>query len=357
VKITFSQAAAAVAIIGFASWALTAQVDTALAEAPEVAEKATEPVALPQVETLVSKAMPYDRQAVLQGQIEPWRSVALRTQIAGTIESVWVAQGDHVKKGQRMIQLSKTEYQAQLQSAKASVRLKQSQLEGARKLYKTKLQTETEVLRLESELESARASEVMAQQQLNHAQPAAPFDGVLDYLDAELGQYMNAGEEWARLVNIDRLKATAEIPQQDVAAVSVGQSVDIDLLDGRRLNGTVSFIASAASTGTRSFPIEVVFNNPEQQRIAGASATLNIHLGSVLAHQLSPALLSLGDKGELGVKWVNEHDQVVFQTVKLLSTGTDGAWVTGLPDRVAVISLGGGFVSHGQKVVAKRGAN
>lgn len=349
-KITFSQVAAAVAVVGFVGWASSAQVDKALAEAPEATEDSKPSISVPKVEVLHSKATLYERQTVLQGQIEPWRSIQLRSQVAGTVESLQVEQGARITQGQPLIRLSQNEYQAQLQSAKASVRLKESELKGARKLYKTNLQTETVVLRLESELESARSSLVMAQQQLNHAVPKAPFDGVVDQLDAELGQYMTVGEVWGRLVNIDRLKVTAQVPQQDVANVAVGQPVEITLLDGRQMEGRVSFVASAAHAATRSFPIEVTLENPQHLRIAGASATLNVHLGNVSAHKLSPALLSLNDKGELGVKWVNTQDKVVFQPVELLSTGTDGAWVTGLPDNAAVISLGGGFVQPGQKV-------
>lgn len=349
-KIKLSQVAAAVAVAGFVGWALTARVDTALAEAPPADDSAEAAVVLPQVEILHSQATSYDRQTVLQGQIEPWRSIQLRSQVSGTVESLLVEQGARISQGQPLIRLSQSEYQAQLQSAKAGVRLKEAELKGAQKLYKTNLQTETAVLRLQSELEGARSSLVMAQQQLAHAAPKAPFDGVVDQLDAELGQYMTVGEVWGRLVNIDRLKVTAQVPQQDVVNVAVGQPVEIALLDGRSLEGYVSFVASAADPATRSFPIEVALENPDQLRIAGASATLNVHLGDVPAHKLSPALLSLNDKGELGVKWVNPQNQVVFQPVELLSTGTDGAWVSGLPDSVPVISLGGGFVQHGQKV-------
>lgn len=349
-KIKFSQIAAAIAVAGFVGWALTARVDTALAEASEVSEEAAPVVTLPQVEIQTLDAALYDRQTVLQGQIEPWRSIQLRTQVAGTVESLLVAQGDRISEGTPLIRLSQNEYRAQLLSARASVRLKEAELKAAEKLYRTNLQTETAVLGLQSELEGARSALVMAEQQLSHAAPVAPFAGVVDQLDAELGQYMTPGEAWGRLVNIDQLKVIAQVPQQNVAEIAVGQRVDITLLDGRQLEGAVSYIASSADPSTRSFPIEVALNNPDRLRIAGASATLNVHLGNIYAHKISPALLSLNDKGVLGVKWVNDEDRVVFQPVKLLSTTTEGAWVTGLPTSVSVITLGGGFVHAGQKV-------
>lgn len=349
-----SQIAATAAVAGFLVWIITAKMDAAQTKAPppqhNTAEIRGSDATLPSVEVKPVRAQAYDRQLRLQGQIEPWHSVALRARVAGTVNRVLATQGQALAAGDPLIQLEPSELQARLRSAEAAVRLKEAELNAAEKLYKTNLQTETAVLRLKSELENARSAQVQARRQLEYAAPRAPFDGILNRLDAEPGQYMSAGEIWGQIVNIRQLKALAQVPQQQIADVALGQQAEVILLDGRRLTGQISFIASAAETETRSFSVEVTLDNPQQLRIAGASATVNLHLGTVAAHKLSPALLSLNDRGELGVKWVNSDNQVVFQTVELLSTGTDGAWVSRLPDPVPVITLGGGFVRHGQQV-------
>lgn len=90
--------------------------------------------------------------------------------------------------------------------------------------------------------------------------------------------------------------------------------------------------------------------NPQGLRLAGASATLHIRTGEVPAHRLSPALLSLDAAGRQGVKWVDEQQRVVFSPVELLSVDSQGAWVSGLPQRLALITLGQGFVEPGQQV-------
>ena len=52
------------------------------------------------------------------------------------------------------------------------------------------------------------------------------------------------------------------------------------------------------------------------------------------------------------MKWVDSQNNVVFQPVELLSTDSEGAWITGLPESVPVIHLGGGYVRPGQQVNA-----
>jgi multidrug efflux system membrane fusion protein len=50
------------------------------------------------------------------------------------------------------------------------------------------------------------------------------------------------------------------------------------------------------------------------------------------------------------VKYVGPDNRVVFGRVKLLSVSTEGAWVTGLPEQIRLITRGGGFVSLGEQV-------
>ena len=110
---------------------------------------------------------------------------------------------------------------------------------------------------------------------------------------------------------------------------------------------------AASGRGVRSFRIEVKVDNPQALRLAGASATLHVQTGEALAHRLSPALLSLDKAGRHGVKWVNEQQQVEFTPVQLISVDNQGAWVSGLPNKVALITLGQGFVEPGQQVISQ----
>lgn len=169
----------------------------------------------------------------------------------------------------------------------------------------------------------------------------------------ELGDYVEPGQSLLTLVEVERLKVSAQIPQQDVANLALGQRVAVKLLDGRSLPGRLHFIAAAAEPGTRSFRIEVEVANPQRLRLAGASATLTIDTGEALAHAVSPALLSLDAEGRPGIKWLDERQVVQFSRVELLNVSNQQAWVAGLPPRVALITVGQGFVQPGQAVLAR----
>jgi multidrug efflux system membrane fusion protein len=69
----------------------------------------------------------------------------------------------------------------------------------------------------------------------------------------------------------------------------------------------------------------------------------------VRAQHISPGIMVLDDNGVVGVRVV-ENGIVRFKAVNVLSDDPNGAWVTGLPERATVITVGQEFVSDGQRV-------
>ncbi|WP_333606674.1 efflux RND transporter periplasmic adaptor subunit [Arsukibacterium sp.] len=329
-------------------WLLSGDKFRARQAAPAEQQAPTAQLAL--VETRWSEAEPYQLTRVAQGQLLPWRSVSIKSQQAGTVTAILKQQGDSVQQGDKLLQLSDEGRSALLAQAKANLSLKQSELASARTLSQSKFLSDTELSRLQSELARAEAELESARLALMQTTPVAPFHGVVDRRHIEVGDVVQTGTELMQLVQIEQLKVTAQIPQQHVAALTPGQQVNVQLLDGRTLSGELSFISYAADIATRSFYIEVTVANPERLRLAGGSATVSVELTPVQAHLVSPALLSLDNHGKLGIAVVDEQQQVVFYPVDILTADNDGARVSGLPARAQIITQGAGFVKPGDTV-------
>jgi multidrug efflux system membrane fusion protein len=308
---------------------------------------------LARVEVTWLEAQPMQRQHVVQGQIEAWRRVELRAQVSGSVQNLDQDKGNRVAADQLLLSLSPDDRPAQVARSEADVRQRQSDVTAAKRLRERNLISANELMRLESELAKARAELDSARLQLRNTRVKAPFAGIYDQRAVELGDFVQPGQSLLTLVDIDRLKVSAQIAQQQVTQLELGQPVKVELLDGRKLNGELHFIAAAADPGSRSFRIEVKVDNPDGLRLAGASATLHIQTGEAMAHRLSPALLSLDENGRHGVKWVNDAQRVEFTQVQLISVDNQGAWVSGLPPKVALITLGQGFVQPGQQVTTQ----
>lgn len=341
---------AVVLAILLAVWLLIGNKKSALEDAPAPQQKSEHQLA--QVEVKFSQAEPWQHEVVVQGQVEPWQEVAVKAQVAGRVEQILKFQGDAVTKGEQLLALTDEGRTERLREAEATLKLRKKELTSASKLEQSRYVAETEISRLESTLEQAKAELVSSELAVQYSRPQAPFDGVVNRRYVDPGQLVSPGDMLMDVVQVDKLKVTAYISQQQVKELQSGQGVTVELLDGRKMTGEVSFVSYSAEPQTRSFYFEVTTPNPEQMRVSGASATLRISLAPVPVHQVSPALLSLNDKGQLGVHTVDDTDVVQFMPVQTLSFDTKGVTIQGLPDSVRLITLGAGFVKPGDKVKA-----
>lgn len=330
-------------------WLLSGTFFRAQTEAPEQGPPPPEETAY-RVETTILRAEQHTPLQVVQGQLEPLRAVEIRSQINAHLTRRAAEWGASVNTGETLFQLNPETRAAELERAEADLVLRRAELRAGETLFRKDLLSETEFLRLKAAAATANAERELHALQMQYSEIHAPFDGIVDRLPVEEGDYVQVGQTLATLVDISSLRLIAYVPQQQVYPLRPGLEVEASLLDGTTLSGTLIFVASLAESSTRSFRVEARIDNPDLRRIAGSSAMLTIRLAEHQAHRLSPALLVLGEDGQLGIKAVNAEQRVEFLPLRILSFDTDGVWVDGLPDEVQMISLGAGFVAEGDIV-------
>lgn len=346
-RLPFSYVLASLLLLALVLWLALGDFESFNSQAPEREDAPDTPT---RVETRQLESMAYTPVETLQGQLEANRDVALRARVEGIVEDKPVRQGQRVKTGDTLLVLDNDALPQRLQEARDNVELARAELAGAQKLRQRDLMSKPELLRLEATLSQGVAEVARLEKQRDDTRPKAAFDGLLERVSVDPGELVQPGEQWGRLIDDATLKGIGQVPQQDVASLEEGLDVTARLLNGDKLDGTLTHIASRADDATRSFYIEVTLDNPDHRRLAGSSAELSIELPSRRVHELSPALLRLDNSGQLGVRHVDRHDRVQQTAVDLISADTDAAHVAGLPDPVRLITLGAGLVEPGEKV-------
>lgn len=286
----------------------------------------------------------------LQGGIEAGRVIDLKSEIESTVETIKAKKGDLVSASQSLLTLAVNDRQARLERAKADLRVSQLDLESGLSLKKKKLLSENQHQQNIAAVTGARAQVKEIETEIEHTKIQAPFDGVLDDVYVELGDYVSPGTAIARIVDNNALKITTQVPQQHIAKIRLGQRVEAKLLDGMLVTGRVSYISSSADLMTRSFTVEATTVNATKVQFFGQSARVSIIVGKQLSHKLSPAMLSLDKEGALQVKGVDTDGLVVDYKVGLIRSENDGVWLSGLPKEFDLITVGHGFVSAGERV-------
>lgn len=98
--------------------------------------------------------------------------------------------------------------------------------------------------------------------------------------------------------------------------------------------------------------VELEIDNRDGALRIGGTAELRIPAEKVLAHRVSPSLLTLDDAGNIGIKLVNEEGETEFVVADIALSTSDGVWLVGLPETATIITVGQGYVVNGTAVVA-----
>jgi multidrug efflux system membrane fusion protein len=307
---------------------------------------------LQQVQVRLQQAEPVYRDVTLYGRTAPARSVELKAETRGRVTAIGAERGEQVGLGEMLVRLDARDRDARLTEAQATVYQREIEYEAQKPLLEQGYITEGQLAAGAANLERARAELRRAELDLQYMTVRAPFDGAVQDRMVEVGDYLDIGDPVATFVDDRTLIVTASIAEQDVAAVRDQPTAEARLITGERVEGRIRYIAPVAEQSTRTFTIELELDNEDGRLPAGVTAELRVRAGEVLAHKMSPAVLTLNDEGVLGVKIVDAADQVEFHTADIVKSSSDGVWVAGLPERASIITVGQGFVRAGERVAA-----
>jgi membrane fusion protein, multidrug efflux system len=353
---------ATVVAIAAAAWILTGTVSTSTstsapanvgAEASRVAPAAEEPShegARLRVSVLESRAREVTRQVRVSAQTAPNRTVEIRAETEGRVVAIGAERGAWVATGKEIVRLDERDRSARLAEAEALIAQYTLQYEAAERLSGQSLVSEAQIAETKARLIAARAELADIEVEIANTRIRAPFDARVQDRLVEIGDFVRVGDSIAVLVDTDPLIVSGSVTENEIGALTIGQTGQAELADGRTVEGQVRYVAPVASEGTRTFLVELAVPNEKGALRAGISAKLSLAAEESRGHLLPPSVMTLDDAGAIGVKIVEDNNSARFVPVQILSASGEGVWVSGLPELARVISVGQGFVTDGQLV-------
>lgn len=308
----------------------------------------TETVTRVQVSSRIAE--PVTRIISIYGQTEPARTVEMAAETQGRVEAVEAERGRPVRQGAIILRLDTRDRRARLAQADASVHEARTSYQAQLELKGEGYVSETQIAEAVAKLEVAKAELTRAQLDLEYMTLRAPFDGALQDRAVEIGDFVRVGDQVATFVDNTTIIVSGTISERDVRFVHVDDIGHANLATGQEVTGRIRYISPVADPSTRTFNVELEVENPDGTLPAGVTAEMKLPGGKVLAHKISPALLTLSADGEIGLKIVDEYDRVEFFPVELAMSDKDGVWVSGVPESAKIITVGQGYVGPGQTV-------
>jgi multidrug efflux system membrane fusion protein len=341
----FAAGILAVVILYFVIVALIGAARPKSEEAPkQTAKQETSVQAKPTPEAIRE----YD--VVIRGRTEAARTVVVRSETAGVVAQVPATEGSFVAKGAVLCRLAVDARQATVDQARAALRSRELTRQASVELAKKGYRSQTQVLQDQANLDSATAAVRQAEIALDQVNIRAPFAGVFDRRDAEIGAYLSPGQSCGTMIELNPLLIVGDVPETEAGRFSIGAPAVAKLVSGEMLTGKVRYVARDADAQTRTYRIEVTAQNAGMKTRSGLSSEIRIRAGVGPAHLVPVSTLVLDSAGRQGVRYVQADNRVAFAPVDVLEESAEGVWVRGLHGTVNVIVVGQSYVAEGQKV-------
>jgi multidrug efflux system membrane fusion protein len=292
------------------------------------------------------------RTVVVNGKTAPARVVEIAAETDGRVEYIGADRGSNVSRGGVIVRLDERDRAARLAQARATLKQREVEYEARERLKGDSYVSEAQLQEAVALLETARTELTRAELDLGYMQIRAPFDGALQARNVEQGDFVKRGDPVATFVDNRTIIVSANVSEFDAGYVTVGEQAEARLATGETVHGRIRYVAPVADEATRTFNVELEVDNRDGRLRAGGTAELRIPAEEVLAHRISPSLLTLDDAGNIGVKIIDDEGTVDFVVADIALSSSDGVWIAGLPPTATFITVGHGFVTDGTLVNA-----
>lgn len=220
---------------------------------------------------------------VANGRIQPVVQVVISPEVAGEIVALPVREGDHVKKGDLLVQIKADTYKASRNSAESSYKsalssetLARAEMERAEaefkrneQLFKNQLVSDSVMLDFKTSYEVAKLrytnsihsvaqagfSRDKAEEDLSKTTIVAPIDGTVTRLQSQLGERVlgtsfNKGTEIMTVSDLNQMEARVDIGEVDVVLIKPGQKarLEVDAFRDKKFSGVVTEIANSSKS-------------------------------------------------------------------------------------------------------------
>lgn len=233
------------------------------------------------VTTVAAKETTWPTTMSVVGSMEAVHGVTISADLPGTVSAIHFDSGRTVQKGDILAELDTRQERAQLAANEA-------QRDLAKVNHARYLQLMNEGVISKQDYDKAMADDRQTEANVNEIRAMidrktirAPFSGVLGIRQANLGQYLAAGQAIVPLQSLDPIYVDFSVPQQVLSQVRVGQTVRFttDSLPGKTFTGRVNAINSVVDAATRNIVVQATVSNPGAKLHPGMFTQVEVSVG------------------------------------------------------------------------------
>lgn len=204
-------------------------------------------------------------------QIRSIQHIELRALEKGYLQTIYVDEGQYVKKDQLMFQIMPLIYNAELQKSKAEADFAEIEYQNTKQLSEKNVVSPNELALAKAKLDKAKAELSLAQTHLQFTQIRAPFDGIMDHFQVRLGSLVNEGDLLTTLSDNSEMWVYFNVPEAEYLNYkthATEENLQVNLLMANnqlfKYPGIVKAIEADFNNETGNIAFRATFPNPDK---------------------------------------------------------------------------------------------
>lgn len=231
------------------------------------------------ITSITAQEAPYAHYVSFQGTLETDQNIVMYPEIPALLKSVNVKEGQRVKKGVVLAELSDSGMIDQLQQLEVQYALAKTTFERQKRLWEQQIGSEMQYLQAEAQFKSLQKSISQMQDQVAKTKISAPFDGIVDHILADEGSSLAPGmTPVVRIINLDQMKVSASVPEIHLPNIQRGSIVNVEVpVLNRTFEANINTVGNFINPNNRTFRVEIALKNTDGHLKPNMTAQLYIN--------------------------------------------------------------------------------
>jgi membrane fusion protein (multidrug efflux system) len=294
-----------------------------------------------------------------QANLKTRKNVLILPEFQGTLEKIFVYEGQYVKKGKLLAEINDSGLKEQLDQLTIQANFAKENFERTERLWNNNIGSEIQFLKSKTDFESSQKMVEQMKDRLAKTKIYAPFDGEIDEIISNQGSNLIPGvSQILRLVNLDKIYAEASVSEKYISFIEEGTEaiVQIPLL-GKEIKSQIIQTGNFINPSNRTFRVEVPVENIDKKIKQNLDAKIKINIYSKDEAVVIPLRIVREDASGKNFVYVMNQDvkEGVYITSKtFISLGnknnTDVEVTEGLKIGDMIVLEGASIVEDSQRV-------
>lgn len=250
--------------LGFSSCKKNAKTDT------------NEAIEIPNIRVQSATERNVEQTSEITATVEPQDKNSIAPSMPGRIRQILVEVGQHVSKGQKLVQMDV-----------ANLSNLETQIENVKRTYKRTQELFNVGGASQQDLENAKLQLDIAQTNLKNMTEntflLSPISGVVTERNYYNGDMYSGQKPVLVIMNINPVKIMINVSESNYSNIKLGMPINIkfDVFQNTKFQGKISLIYPTIDERSRTFPVEIRLNNNNNKIRPGMFARVSLEFGKV----------------------------------------------------------------------------